>query len=671
MGFLINSLFFLLPLIFFKNTSELFEFNKIIILYIFTILITASWIFKSINLKRFIFRRTILDIPLVAYLSVMLLSTLFSLDPRTSWLGYYSRFNGGLVSQICYALLYWAAVSNLKRKDLKKLVNFWVAGLLIASLLAILEHFGRGVTCGLMGLGWSVDCWVQDVQNRVFSTFGQPNWLAAALVATIPFTLNIIFDPNSKNSRKIIWSIWLFIFFGTLLFTKSRSGILAFGVELLIFAGFFFFYTQKKILKKSLSTVATLLVAFIFSILIFGTPWSKSILTKSQTKDLTVNKVQGPALESGGTDSGQIRKNVWLGAIEIWKHYPVFGTGLETYAFAFPMYKPVEHNLVSEWDFIYNKAHNEFLNYLATTGSLGFLAYLSLLGASVFAIIKSKNYHILAAYVGIMISNFFGFSVVFVSLLTFILPAMAIIYSKKLDSSEKNKSTDYAFWQWSGFIVASLTACFLMILTIRYWQADVYFNKGKLAHKSSDLVKAKDLLEKAIKFSSKEPIFWSEYSLNNSDIAIVLQQNNKSVDADLYAKEAISSSQNAIKLSPYNLNSKKIYVTVLSKLSQFDAKFLTEAARILEDSIKISPNDPKLYYQLGLMYLKNGKNDLGLKALEKAVELKPNYKEGRFALGLTYKDFEQFDKAKIQLNYILQKIDPNDELSKKYLDEMN
>ena len=114
---LFNILFLILPLTFFKTTSELFEFNKVIVLYLFTSLIVSGWLIESIKQRKFIFRPTKLDVPLVIYLSIYLISTLFSIDPRTSWLGYYSRFNGGLITQVCYVFLYWAFVSNLDKSN--------------------------------------------------------------------------------------------------------------------------------------------------------------------------------------------------------------------------------------------------------------------------------------------------------------------------------------------------------------------------------------------------------------------------------------------------------------------------------------------------------------------------------------------------------------------------
>jgi len=87
-------------------------------------------------------------------------------------------------------------------------------------------------------------------------------------------------------------------------------------------------------------------------------------------------------LESGGTESGTIRKIVWTGALRIWQANPknfLIGTGPETFAQAYYQYRPLEHNQTSEWELLYNKAHNEFLNYLVTTGILGLGSYIVLL----------------------------------------------------------------------------------------------------------------------------------------------------------------------------------------------------------------------------------------------------------------------------------------------------
>src|SRR3989344_257236 len=110
-------LFFLVPLVLWPYTSEVFEFNKMVLTYVFTILIVSAWLTRIVLVKKIIFRRTILDIPLLVFFGSQVITTLLSIDPQTSFLGYYSRFNGGLLSTLCYSLLYWAFVSNLDHKS--------------------------------------------------------------------------------------------------------------------------------------------------------------------------------------------------------------------------------------------------------------------------------------------------------------------------------------------------------------------------------------------------------------------------------------------------------------------------------------------------------------------------------------------------------------------------
>src|SRR5664279_2413108 len=127
------TLFFLVPLIFWSSTSELFEFNKMWVTFGLTIIIAAAWFTKMTLEKRIIIQKTPLDIYLLLFLFSQIISTLFSLDSHVSWWGYYSRFNGGLFSTICYIFLYYAFVTNLTIKHvLKTLTVSLVTGLIVA-----------------------------------------------------------------------------------------------------------------------------------------------------------------------------------------------------------------------------------------------------------------------------------------------------------------------------------------------------------------------------------------------------------------------------------------------------------------------------------------------------------------------------------------------------------
>ncbi len=604
-----------------------------------------------------------LDWPLISYLSILLLSTLFSIDPRTSWLGYYSRFNGGLISQICYALLYWAFVSNLNQKETVRTIYYALLSTAIVGMLAIAEHFGIFTTCYLMGFGIKESCWVQDVQNRVFSTLGQPNWLAAVVTALLPIT----FAYSLKHKAYSLLSI---LFFVTLLFTKSRSGFLAFGISSLIFWGYIFWQTKLKYLKEFL--ILSLALGLL-SIAIFF----------PRTNDSGPSTAQGTSLEAGGTESGTIREYVWQGALSVFKNHPILGGGPETFAFVFPKYKPIEHNLTSEWDFIYNKAHNEFLNYLANTGILGLGAYLVLIVTSILQISnynysKYSNYSnnskighylgqigkleisIISGYIAILTTNFFGFSVVPISLLFFLFPALAVVSSTQNNTElKKNKLDTTSFFLIA--VVLFLTS-YLLHLTYRYWRADFHYNQSKIRNSISEI-------KRAIEISPKESLYKSQYAILASEETLKYLNDKDEDRAKEYAKIAVDEAEKSVSLSPMNLNNQRILSTVYYRFASLNVEFLNLSETVLTDSIKISPNDPKLYYQLGLLNLKLGKITEGVKNLEKSVELKPNYKEGRFALGLTYKDTKRYEDAIKEFNYILEKIDPNDDLTKKHLQE--
>jgi O-antigen ligase len=60
---------------------------------------------------------------------------------------------------------------------------------------------------------------------------------------------------------------------------------------------------------------------------------------------------------------------------------------VETFAYSYYNFRPAQHNQLSEWDYLYNKAHNEFLNFLSTTGAFGLATYLLIiLWFSIFAL---------------------------------------------------------------------------------------------------------------------------------------------------------------------------------------------------------------------------------------------------------------------------------------------
>jgi len=382
--FLFLCLFFVTPLLFTTLNSELFEMPKMFFVYILSILITSLHLINVINFRQPLFKRSALDIPLLLFLGSQIISTIISVDPHTSIFGYYSRLNGGLLSIISYAILYWILVAYLDLPFKKTIIKYALLSGVLVAIYGILEHFGI-----------DKNVWIQDVQDRVFSTFGQPNWLAAYLCILLPLCF---FRSNNKKQNNF-YLFCILLFSTCLIFTKSKTGILAALISLP-------FCLNKKNYYYFFIVIA--LAGFFF-------------LNKKPASPTP------PTLNI--TASQDIRKIVWIGAIDLYKKYPVFGTGVESFAYTYYWTRPAAHNLTSEWEFLYNKAHNEYINYLATTGTVGFLAYLLLIITSLINFINppagGKHFFLLAAYISILITNFSGFSVVMISLFFYLLPALA------------------------------------------------------------------------------------------------------------------------------------------------------------------------------------------------------------------------------------------------------
>ena len=352
--FLFYALFFFTPLIFWPYTSEVFEFNKMLFVYIITILIGFSWATLSFAEGKLTIRKTPLDIPILTYFFTQLASTIFSIDPHTSIWGYYSRFHGGLASTATYIFLYYALVTHFLPEGkvsfsessinpkVRNSIYVILASAALISVYAIAEHFGI-----------DAKYWVQDVQSRVFSTLGQPNWLSAYFVSLLPLPIYLsLYTKNQKHS--VLWSLISVLFFISILYTKSRSGIGAMFVvlTLIIIDNGKWIIDKKKtneINKNNFKKLSILTCAFSIAILLIGTPWTPNPTDIKQTFDrggpfwvwaephlnkvgLTtvfrpvevakLNKTEVEMIAAkkagvryGGSDSFEIRSLVWQGAI--------------------------------------------------------------------------------------------------------------------------------------------------------------------------------------------------------------------------------------------------------------------------------------------------------------------------------------------------------------------
>lgn len=657
------TLFFLTPLFWTPLNYELFEYNKMILTYGLTTIIVGTWLLKMINQKTFIFKRTPLDIPLLLFLGANALSTIFSIDTHTSIWGYYSRSNGGLLSIISYLSLYWAFVSNIDKSKIKTLLKVGLLSGFIISLWGIFEHFGISPSCVILRGEFNASCWIQDVQARVFATLGQPNWMAAYLAMLIFPALYFLLTSKTR-SETIRYTLLTIIYYLAFTFTYSRGPTLGLISGIVVFLSLSFWRERQRLLHFVRSRMTIVLITFLVINLLFGSALTSFRLVSKFAPPprpvIGLPTTSVTQLETGGTESGQIRFIVWQGALDIFRHYPVFGSGVETFAYSYYNFRPQKHNLTSEWDFLYNKAHNEYLNYLATTGIVGFGAYMgviftfvmwsikrimnkeSRINKFVANAIKLNSYSliltaILASYITYLVYNFFLFSVVVIALSFYLFPAIAFVATDSTRSFKFPKTIPHTLNPIpylyrrplyiklaKGLVIFSII--YLLFSIFQLWYADTLFAKGERASELGNPGRAYNLLISASSVNPHEPFFRSELAYSAAQAAVSLKDEDASLSASL-KDEALREISKVLESNPKNVSFWRTAIRTYFEISAFDKIYTQKTLEAVNRAIQLAPTDPKLYYNKALILESIDKKEQALEALKKALELKPNYLE--------------------------------------------
>lgn len=635
-----------------------------IFVYIMSIAIGMLWGLRMILERRFIWRSSPFDVVLWTFLLSQVLSTIFSMHPRTSWFGYYTRFNGGLLSTITFIGLFHAFLANLNKQQVKAILTSLLLSVLLVSAWAIPEKFGHSVSCFLINTdhAFNTACWTDNnnPRDRVFASFGQPNWLAAFLIALIPLALQQLITNKSWSTKAYLGAV-LLSGSTALWLSKSRSGLLGLALGLGVYFGVKVLRNQSKRMRLWLIGGAMGLGVLIF---FWGSWWSRP---------LAINQTI-----QAGTPSEDIRKIVWEGALKVWLRYPILGSGVETFAYSYYLDRPLTHNLVSEWDFLYNKAHNELLNTLATSGLFGLLSYLAIFAGLAWYLKQQKpndqNLSLVAGIVGLFVSNFFGFSTVMTNLLLFGFLAMIVIESEKtsedhlseseiIDRKVKSTITEY--------IIAAILIILGCVFSLRVWNiwyADFVFTRGQTLFSKGNYQAGLALSKQAIELSPKEALFYDELSGNYADVSLALANSQQATASAEFARAAIASNQTALELNPHHLNFYKSQARLYIRLGQLDSRLYSHAKEALEQALLLAPTDAKLYYNLGLVLEVLGQKDQAIETMEHTVAIKPNYLQARNELARMYFVAGQLEKAQALYRSNLRDLAPGDALIQEKLD---
>lgn len=643
----------LTPLLFSPLSQELFEFPKMVWVYLLAIAGLALILGKAITQHKFTLLVHPLNRPLVIYGLVLMVSTLMSLNLYTSIMGYYSRFHGGLASLSAYLVLFYLTLLYLqplttRTQRITRLLWSWVVGSIIVSIWAVAEHFGYSPSCWLLRGELNASCWVQDVQARVFATFGQPNWLAAYLITTVPVSLALLIQSSRDRLRIIAW-LGAATGYAALWYTYSRSGWIGLAVALIFLLPWAWRINFHQ-LRPWLGTL----------VIVCGLVSLSSVQMASQRTATT--------LESGNFDSstGQIRLLVWQGSLETAIDFPIFGSGLETFPYSFLSNRPVELNQTTEWNFLYNKAHNEVLQVAVTTGVIGLVAWLFLYLKLFWVAWQQKlitlrpkelapdglaSASLLAGMIGVFAAQLLGFSVVVTALYFWL--AAAIILAPTISLHHRRINS---FWR----PVLGLGGT-ILILLLALGLSSYYFAEF-IATQASSVVRtnpwqAQQQLRIATRLNPFESSYQQQAALANAYLA---QLSTASELADRYVAKSDQLAQQAYQLNPHHILNLKGLITVYQQLGNVDQKYLSSATNLAQEAISLDPTDANAQQTLAQLYLQTNKQEEALVRFNTVVKLRPQSANSYLQRARYYTQTNQSDLA-IQDLMLAQTLEPNNQ----------
>ena len=169
---------------------------------------------------------------------------------------------------------------------------------------------------------------------------------------------------SSDNAQKQILFLFLLgVVVLSIILSESRGGIFSILMSLL-----FFYIVSSRFLRKGIEIkwmiYVVLVVALCFGVYIGLYPIIERYLM-----------VEGDL---------PLRTLVWKDVLLIIKDFPLFGTGLGTFGYIYPLYKV---SILKPIVYVYS--HNDYLQILAETGLVGFLSLMFALALFVFSSIRS------------------------------------------------------------------------------------------------------------------------------------------------------------------------------------------------------------------------------------------------------------------------------------------
>lgn len=632
-------LVFLMPIFFLPWTVDVLDFNKQALLVATSFIALFAWMLKALVVGKFSIRINRVHIIVLVLLLTYVVSTIFSVMRYGSIWGWPNSSSDNLLSVIGLCIVYFLVSSVFTKKEILTSVVLIGWSTLIVGIFALLQLFGLHILP------------FNFAKQISFNTIGPVGSLELFLAVLLP--LCIIFLITSKGWLKLLFLTNIVLIFATVVLTSYAFvwWVLLIGCALVMIFG---------VIKRNIFSGRWMfLPMFFLMISLFF------IVLQPQIKFMP--KIPGEVYISHSSSLGIDVKTL--------KNFPLFGSGPGSFSYDFAKYKDTIFNNGYLWNINFSVASSKILTHVATNGILGILAWLALMIATVFygikylvfSKLKEGDSHetllVMAVVVGIIAQSVAFF--LYNSNLTldfiyfFFIAILVALISKESKTYTLESSSLLSLSVTFVFTLVFIFGLGFLLLDGQRYIADVQYNRALALLQKGDVANGLPALESAVSMNPGLDLYFNQLSQTYLASIQTELQNTKLTDEQKTQRvqaliaNAINTSKLSTEISPKNVNNWSVRANIYQNLIGLVPDAHTWAISSYDEAQKLDPNNPYFLLQEGMVYYQNKDYKNAQVNLEQAVNLKADYSDALYFLGLTYEALGNTGKAVTTLSKLL------------------
>lgn len=660
----------LMPLFWLPWAVEVYEFNKQYLLVGLVALALLAWLAKMIIVqKKIVFRRTPLDIFVLAFMLVMILAAVFSVDKVSSWLGFYGRFSDSLIGLLALCLMYFLIIQNSKVK-IQNYLKLFLASASLVIMAAYLSIFGL----------WSKIPGLPSVMNlKTFNPVSASlEGLSIFLVMAISLAMGLLLNPKQNQKSKIKNPK---IFYYLLIIASVILLVMIdFWAAWLTLAIVMFLLLIMAVWRRLFRQRVNVLILPIILLAIAGVGWLTDF-----DKKLVENVFKDSLLPQEVILDYQTANSI---TNQVIKERPILGSGPATFFIDFTKFKPIEFNETRFWNIRFDRAPNHLMEMVGISGILGILSYLILIGVfllvNIVFLSREKSAASAASY---PISD--SRHPIFIFSLPLILAWLSLLVGQFV--YPQNTVLSFSFWFFMALIIVAwqriqdrplkkisfsfkklpevglVMSVLLLILAFAfvalvYLGGRFYGAEFKISQPTADNQEMIKKLERAVNLNSYRENYrralsqvylisaWAESRKPLEEQKIQLLQ--------AYASGAVQQARLATTLSPNSVSPWENLGIIYRDSRGLVGGTLPFASEAFAQASVLEPNNPIFFRERCRIDLISQEEDLDetLAFCQKAVDLKSNYLDAHIQLALVYEKKGALEEAVKQLKGALEKL---------------